>query len=272
MKLLEIIKRIKKLFLISSSSLYASSICYYFCVSFIPSTLLLLSLLSLFASGSHFPISIPQIIPLPVLKTLKKLFYQVNSHQDKGIISLSGFITLWSSSKGMLGLKNGLNHMMMVYSDNSFLKQRIRTILILISLLLLWITFMVLPFCIINLSTSNPYLSFTLHILGKVLRIPLVYSSIILFALFTVLYRILPSASFPYRFCMIGAAFASVGWQILLVLYSLYILYFSSYPSLYGSLGVIILGVIWLNLGFRVILLGGRIVFISKICRYFQIV
>ncbi|MEG0019288.1 MAG: YhjD/YihY/BrkB family envelope integrity protein, partial [Oscillospiraceae bacterium] len=56
-----------------------------------------------------------------------------------------------------------------------------------------------------------------------------------------------------------GAAIASGGWLIFSFGYSIYINYFSSYASLYGSLGALMLFMLWLYMCMNILLVGALI-------------
>jgi membrane protein len=58
---------------------------------------------------------------------------------------------------------------------------------------------------------------------------------------------------------MPGAAFASVGWVVVSYLFAFYVERFGNYASTYGSLGGIIVLMLWFYFTAWVILLGGEL-------------
>ena len=259
MKLWRKIKKILDLFSGADTSLYAASCCHYLIISLIPSSLLVFSLISEFPFAAKWDIWLRQIMPKPLYPILRNIIYYVGKHHTIGLLSISGLVTIWSASKGILAVRRGLNRAMMNISPKSFLFDRIRAICTLLPMFLLWIGIM-----IFNMHGDQIY--FLLHaimpgltrMIANVVEFRYTYSTIVLFLLFSIMYKIVPTASHPFRFCMAGAAFSATVWQVLTVLFSIYIEWFSSYEKVYGSFGLILLGLIWLQISIRIILLGGR--------------
>jgi membrane protein len=75
-----------------------------------------------------------------------------------------------------------------------------------------------------------------------------------------VVYRIGPSRrGAKWRWILPGAAFAAVAWMIVCLLFSLYVSRFGNYDKVYGSLGAVVVLMLWLWLTAAIVLLGAEI-------------
>lgn len=58
---------------------------------------------------------------------------------------------------------------------------------------------------------------------------------------------------------LVGALFATIGWIVTSLAFSYYVASFASYTSMYGSLGGIIILMVWFYLSGMIIVLGGEL-------------
>jgi membrane protein len=69
----------------------------------------------------------------------------------------------------------------------------------------------------------------------------------------------MPNKRMKYTEVLAGSIFSSIGWFITSILFSIYVNNFSNYANTYGSIGGIILLIIWLYWISIIILLGGEL-------------
>jgi membrane protein len=84
-------------------------------------------------------------------------------------------------------------------------------------------------------------------------------SALILFVIFTGLYWIAPNIKLKCRSAFPGAAFATIGWIASSYALSYYVGNFSNFSLTYGSIGAIIVLLIWLYISGFIIIIGGEI-------------
>lgn len=89
------------------------------------------------------------------------------------------------------------------------------------------------------------------------LRFPAV-AAVVFFALL-LLYTLAQDTPQPFWHICPGAVFALAVWMALSWLYALYADHFAHYSLLYGSLGAVIVVLIWLNLSAMVLILGAEV-------------
>jgi membrane protein len=80
-----------------------------------------------------------------------------------------------------------------------------------------------------------------------------------MFIVFIFLYQIAPNRRLSIRDVIPGALFTSLGWIVTSVLFAFYVNHWGTYTKIYGSIGGIIVLLIWLNISSIIILLGGEI-------------
>ena len=84
--------------------------------------------------------------------------------------------------------------------------------------------------------------------------------SVIFFLALTVLfataYKALAKSRLSFVQQLPGAALAAAGWILYSFGYSIYIRYFSRYSALYGSLGAVMLLMLWLYMCMNILLCG----------------
>ncbi|WP_084038554.1 YihY/virulence factor BrkB family protein [Brochothrix campestris] len=80
-----------------------------------------------------------------------------------------------------------------------------------------------------------------------------------IFVALVLLYRFLPHHKIKFRETLIGSAFTSIGWLVFSYLFSIFIDNFSNYSAIYGSIGAVIILMLWFYLSGIIVLIGGMI-------------
>ena len=75
--------------------------------------------------------------------------------------------------------------------------------------------------------------------------------------LFCGMFMVLPNERNRLRESLPGALLAAIGWQIFTNLYSVYSQKFTAYASIYGSVYVVALGMLWLYFCICIVFYGG---------------
>ena len=233
----------------SNASVYATSACYYIILSVFPASMLLSGLLS------RVPISLyalyqglQQLIPsqfFPILQLLQ------SASGSAVLASVSVVVLLWSASKGVLAISDGLRALTGSHHKKRFFRRRFRAI---ISFLFLF----ALLFFVFGLFVLSQNLLSLLGILsGPVYRLRYLYAPVALTAMFAVIYHYFPEKSLPFRFCLLGGSFSAIGWIVFSSLFSLYITLTGGLQQKYGSSGLFLLACIWLQFCISLLLYGG---------------
>ena len=164
--------------------------------------------------------------------------------QKKSQISIAIITALWSASKGLQAITDGLNAAMEVENKNGFLRKRLQAclnLLFITSGIVITLSLIVFSQNFFKLVLPNFEV---VHVLFSGLRS---ISILLLAVLFTCFYRFLPGVQLPFRACARGGFLVSIGWTLFSYLYSYYVNYVSRMEPQFGIAGLSILFMLWFH-------------------------
>ena len=191
---------------------------------------------------------------------LMEVAKEVLAVQRPAILSTGFMAALWASSSGMVSVMNQLDIAYNVKKRRSFLSQRTTAVI----LTVLYITCVLAASILViksdgiseiidDLSHSGTIISYSISIV----RYFIAYT--ILLTGFASLYYLAPNCKPKFRFVTPGSLFGSSVLILTAIGFDYYISNFSSYDRTYGSIGGIIIYMLWLYMGSFVMLLGAEI-------------
>lgn len=244
----------------------AAQVAFYFSFAIFPLLLFLVSLFGLVLSSaddlrSELFFYLRQIMPYSAFDLLKHTIDEITVTSSGGKLTFGFFIALWSASAGVDSIRIALNSVYKLKEKRSWWQTRllsisftfIITILISVALAIVFYGWKFIVFVLVSVSLPVPEgLLLVLIQWGGVF--------ILLLLVFDLLYNVIPSHS-PFRWDWItpGALIGIVLWLILSGGFRLYLTYYNTYSRMYGSLGAVIILMLWLYLTSLVILIGGLI-------------
>ncbi|HWB62727.1 MAG TPA: YihY/virulence factor BrkB family protein [Chitinophagales bacterium] len=205
----------------------------------------------------------------PLLKDLAK-------HKRGGLLTGSLLLVFFLTSNGVLAMMSSFDKSHSHYHKRNPIQSRIVALKITVLLLMLFI------FSIALIVLGESILSFTLaqlnihseltHLLFDVLR----YVAIILMFFFSLslIYYYGPNTKKKYKFISTGATVATVLSILISVAFSYYVNNFSKLNVIFGSIGTIMLLMIWLNINAFVLLIGYELnasIHYNKLHRFVEI-
>lgn len=257
MKLWEIIKTIWSPFADKRIGIYASSASFYLLLSALPSSILLLSVSSRLISVQNVWAILCSIMPLPVANYIWGILYDLSSVQTIGVISISGITLLWSASKGMLAIQDGLLALLDCENTDSYFVRRIKAMISFFLLLMMIIT---LPAAVAFGRELLQLLAFLIpaasSFFDAVFSARYIYAFLISYVLICAVYLVLLNKYEWIKISWKSGAYAALGWNLLTIGYSLYLHFSTSAQRMYGSLGILIASLLWLKFSVHIILLG----------------
>lgn len=169
---------------------------------------------------------------------------------------LSFVFAFWSARAGVAALMRGLNA---IYEapNRSGLSQYIRALLLTASLIGVVLVAMgcivILP-VVLAFVPLGPWTGFGIEILRWIVGVGVLLMG------FALIYRLGPNlAGRRPRLMSPGAVFATVGWVGASVGFSIYLRNFGTYNEVYGSIGAVIVMLMWLFISAYLVLLGGAL-------------
>jgi len=239
----------------------ASSLAYNFMLALFPGTLFLFTLIA-YIPVDNFQDKLLEllhtILPTYAYLAFEATIEDIIKHQNAGLLSL-GFITaLYFATNGVSNLMQAFNNSSLILEKRSWLKRRGIAMLlaIIISIaLIIAIAIMIAGESAITYLQSHIASKSHFWIYLLILSRWLIIISIF-FVTISLLYRYGPSHKLKWPFLSPGSILAT-GLAILTSLgFTYYINHFASYNKIYGSIGTIIVVMLWLYLNSLILLIG----------------
>lgn len=239
----------------------AAQIAYYFLLSLFPLLIFIVTLLP------YLPVEQGDILglvrdfaPGETMSMIEETLQDIMSNRNSGLLSVSIIATIWSASNGMNAIVKSLNRAYDVEETRSFIATRLMSILLTLAMILVFVVALLLPVFgkQIGLLLFSQF-GFSEQFLTVWNGIRWAISPIILFIIFVGLYFFAPSKRIKCLSAFPGAIFATLGWVLASLAFSYYVGSFGNYSATYGSIGGIIVLMIWFYLTGIIIMIGGEI-------------
>ncbi|PID02012.1 MULTISPECIES: YihY/virulence factor BrkB family protein [unclassified Sporosarcina] len=238
-----------------------SQLAFFFLLSLFPLLIFLFTLLPyLQLDQSQIFLFIREYAPEGTASLIEGTLSEVLDNKSGGLLSIGILATIWSASKGMGAVTKGLNEAYEVEEDRNFFVSKGLSIVFTIMLVMTVIVALVLPIFgqpIGHLIFTFLGLEETFLTVWNLVRF--LIPPLLIFAVFSLLYWLVPSVKLHFKGILPGAIFATIGWIVTSLGFSFYISNFGSYTNTYGSIAGIIVLIMWLYLSAIILLLGGTI-------------
>ncbi|ASS89126.1 YihY/virulence factor BrkB family protein [Aeribacillus pallidus] len=259
--LLQIAKELFKRFKEDEISSLAAELAYFFLLSLFPFLIFLMNLLAYLPLSSDVVLDfVAQYAPGNTMKLIENNVRHIIETQNVTLLSFGVIGTIWSASNGINAIVRAFNKAYQVEENRHFLVARLMSILLTFAMILVILVALLLPVFgrEIGLFIFRAF-GFTEVFLTIWNTIRWLLSAVILCIVFTGLYFIAPNKRMKISEAYPGALFATVGWIVVSLLFSYYVGNFGNFSVTYGSLGGVIILLIWFYLSAVIIILGGEI-------------
>jgi membrane protein len=245
----------------SSITLRANSISYSFIIAFVPAVLFLFTLIPYVpvkGLEESIMLTLKEVLPNDAFRLLRSTIEDIITNQQTGLLSISFLITLYFASSGVIAIMNAFNHSSHAIESRTAVKQQ------LISLLLVFIL-------AINMIISGAALAFSSILLYFMEGKGIISNDFNYFLLnagqwiiilltsmiaFSSIYYLAPAKKRIFPFFSAGSILASFLSVISFKVFTIFINNFSNYNKFYGSLGAMIMIIVWINLTALMLLIG----------------
>ena len=241
--------------------LHAGYTAYFLILSVFPALLLVLSMLRYTGLQVEALIELLRdFLPEALMGAVEELVYSTYLHSNGAVVGVAAVTALWSASRGVYGLLQGLNAIYGVSENRSYFYTRaISVVYMFLFLLVLLLTLFLHVFggTLLNMLTmvDNPVVIFLVDLIDFRFFLLLVLQSVI----FTVMFMTLPNKRNRFLDSLPGGVLASLGWLVFSDLYSIYVENFPSYANIYGSVYAIALSMLWLYCCMSILFYGGAL-------------
>ncbi|WP_188455193.1 YihY/virulence factor BrkB family protein [Virgibacillus oceani] len=240
----------------------AAQLAYFFLLSLFPFLLFLVTLIGYLPvdqlAFEGFMDFIETYAPSDITKLINNNIPQLLNNQNGGLLSISIIGTLWSASNGIKAIMRAFNRAYDVDEDRSFVIARLIAIVLTIAMVLVISMAFLLP--IFGKMIGEYFFSFFglsdnfINLWGT---FRWVISSVVFFIVLTALYKLAPNKRIYFKNAIWGALFATVLWQLVSLAFSFYVNTIGNYSAMYGSLGTVIILMIWFYISGIIIIAGG---------------
>jgi len=242
---------------------HAAQLAFYFLFALFPMLIFLAALVG------YLPIPylldrmidyLSQVLPTTAIVLVRQTLLEITRRQRSGLLSFGLIATVWAASSGLHALIYSLNVAYSVKTMRAWWKDRLLAIALTFGFSILIIAALTLVFFGGNFGTflTNEYhLGYAFRTGWTLLQWP----TMALFVLFglELLYFSAPNRPMKWRWMTPGAIFALVSWLLISYAFKWYVSRIANYTLTYGSLGSVIVLMLWLYLTSIAILVGGEI-------------
>lgn len=199
------------------------------------------------------------VVPNEVIVIIDKYIEYLLLERKGHLLFTATAVALWTASNSLSALTAALNKAYQIKETRSYVRRK-----------LLAVPFMLLLTASIAMALIIPvlgrgfliWLSHFIRISGIMINY-LVYlrwliAVFTVFNIILIIYYIVPNVRIKLRELVPGAAFATIGWIGISICFSFYVRAVSGYAVTYGSIGAVIILMIWLFLGAVMVILGGE--------------
>ncbi|MGO4888209.1 YihY/virulence factor BrkB family protein [Anaerobacillus sp. MEB173] len=239
----------------------AATLAFYFMLSIFPLLIFMLALLP------YLPLDIEQIYhfvhdyaPPELAELFTVTVLEVIAEPKGGLLSFGIIATIWTASNGMNALIRALNKAHNIDETRSFIKVRLMSIFMTLGLVTVFFVTLLLPvFGNVILQGINQIFPLPNETFIVLNRLRWIVGVVIMTIVLMVLYNLAPNKKLRFRHVLYGALTATIGWQFISFGFSVYIANFNNYTATYGSLGGVIILMLWFFLSGLILIVGGEI-------------
>jgi membrane protein len=241
----------------------AAGLSYYFLFALFPTLLFLTALLGLLPIPhlmDQLMSYVGRVMPGDAASLVTKTLSEIVRGASGSLLSIGVFAALWAASNGMGSIITSLNAAYDVKEKRVWWKQRLMAIGLTIGFSLFTLTALLLLVfgerigeAVARMVGLGSVFTYT----WNVARWPAVVLCVL--AGITLVYYLAPAVNQRWHWVTPGAAFALIAWLLMSEGLRLYVAYIGNYNATYGSIGGVILLMLWLYFSGIVLLVGAEI-------------
>lgn len=239
----------------------AAELAYYFLLALFPMLIFLTSLIGFVPEAQEKVFqALAKVVPGEAMRLVQQTIRDVVSNRSGGLLSFGILGAVWAASGGVTAVMGALNVAYGTKEERSFWRIRLVAIFLTLALSLLVVGGVVL---IMFADRFSAQLADSLQVSRYYVPIWRGVDYALGFALvllgLQLIYYFGPNVQLGWRWITPGAVFAVISLILASTLLSIYLRFAPSYSATYGSLGAVIVLMLWLYLMGVAVLIGGKI-------------
>lgn len=260
---LDILFRIKQQVTDDNTALIAAGVAFYGLLALFPAIVSLISIWALMFDTQQITqqiAAISRVLPPDAAELIRQQAEQAGKGAGTGVslAAIGGILlTLYSSSKGMKGLMEGLNIIYGEQEKRSLIKRTLITFALTLGAIVVTLVtlgaIIVIPAIVAVLGLDD-----VIGTLINLARWPLLL--VVAMLALAILYRYAPDRERPrWHWISVGSIVAVLLWIAGSIGFSLYVRSFGNYNQTYGSLGAFVILLMWFWLSTFIVLMGAQL-------------
>lgn len=243
----------------------SSQLSYSFVLAFFPFLIFLMTVIGFLRLDSQqVLIFLETLLPDEIYILIQNIVKYIIDSREGSLLSLSLFLSIWSSSAGFRAVMRGLNKAYNVVDTRNYIAKIVLSIIYTIGLVLMLVLMLILV--VFGGVLGDLFVKFFVDyidvniVLNSWYIIRYSFIIVLMVSVFAVIYYYVPVVKNKRVSNVLpGAIFTTIGWIVVSMGFTYYVNNLSNYSTLYGSIGTVIVLMIWLFLTSMMILLGGEI-------------
>jgi membrane protein len=245
----------------------ASGLAFNFLICFIPLILVILSVLGFFLHSSQEVLNyvrtyLIQMLPQASSKLTANILNVIKNRQIVGLLGFLGLI--WTAMNLFSSIKTVLNKTLEVVSHHSYFREKLHDLIYVMITGILFLLSIVLSGIFDLIRTIPVKLGLPplldLKWWGWTAGILVAYIFSVL--MFFVLFRFLPSKKPSTRAAIFSALLIAGLWELAKYFFRIYVNFINSFTAVYGSLGLLVVFIVWIYYSCLLFVLGGEIMWV----------
>jgi membrane protein len=244
----------------------AAQLSFYFLLAIFPLLIFLSAVLGQMFAGNadlyrDLLAYLQTIMPSSAYTLVRSTVDEITVNSGGGKLSLGLLLTLWTASSGMQAVINGLNVAYEVTERRPWWRRRL--VAVVLTILLAVMSGIALLLAIfggrIGAFVADQY-GYGDAFRGLWLAARVAFPPVFMLFVVVIVYRFAPNLRSQSWQALVPGAFVAVAlWISATVLFRMYLAHFDNYGKTYGSLGAVVVLMLWLYLTGAAILIGGEV-------------
>lgn len=239
----------------------AGDLAYSLLLSFFPFLIFILTILGYSSIDSEQVLAaLKNVLPYSAYDLIHNTVREILESQKGNLLSFGIVGTLWAGASGFRAVIRGLNK---AYDEEE--KRNVWQILFISILCVIGVTLII--FGAVTLLIFGSIIGFKLTMRFNLTSyfffgwniFRYIFMVLVMILIFTILYEYTPSRRLNFMEVLPGAVLTTIGWILSSIGFAYYVNNFGSYSRVYGSIGAVIMVMVWLYIGSIMILLGGEL-------------
>ncbi|HTM16920.1 MAG TPA: YihY/virulence factor BrkB family protein [Terracidiphilus sp.] len=247
---------------------WAAELGFYFLFALFPTLICASSILGLVARSAHQFYGqllghLAIVIPTSAMGAVLKTFNETTAAATSGKVTFGLIAAIWSASVGVSAIQETLNAVYKIEDRRSYIIARLQAIgltILLIVMVSAGLGSMLAGDYFANLIGVQVH-DTILRVAGiAALRlVSWIVAGVLLALTFAVLYYWAPDCDMRWHWITPGAVIGIVGWMLASLGFRLYLHYFNTYSLTYGSLGAVVILLMWFYITGLMLLFGAEV-------------